>query len=109
MLAKCKRDNELTPEKTMLVKDSQRGIRKRCKECLNAPRRKNKPTVYEMSRMATTYLHEDIEDLLSFGSTYNEILERGGFSTWDAMYRSLKRRERYDLIEQLRAKKKASV
>jgi hypothetical protein len=60
-----------------------------------------------MNRMATTYLHEDLEDLLSFGSTYSEILERGGFSDWRSMRRSLKSRDRWDLIEQLREKKLA--
>jgi hypothetical protein len=54
----------------------------------------------------TTDLHEDIEDLLNFGATYKEILSRAGFSgRWDTMYRSLKRRDRWDLIERLREKK----
>jgi hypothetical protein len=58
-----------------------------------------------MLRQATDFLHEDLEDLLNYGATYNEILQRGGYSTWDSMYRSLKRRGRTDLIERLKAKK----
>jgi AraC-like DNA-binding protein len=58
-----------------------------------------------MTRMATTYLHEDVEDLLNYGSTYHEIIERSGFSNWDAMHKSFKRRGRQDLIDAMREKK----
>lgn len=102
----CKNGHEFTEENTLWHRDELRGrTRRRCKKCKNDFRRKDKPTVTEMSRMATTYLHEDLEDLLKFGATYEEILERGGFSDWGSMYRSLKRRERWDLIEKLREKK----
>lgn len=101
----CKRGHVLDEKNTLLVNDSQRGIRKRCKECLNAPRRTGRPTVYMKSGQLTTEHHEDIEDLLSFGATFKEIIERGPFSSWDAMHRSLKRRERFDLIEKLKEKR----
>jgi hypothetical protein len=58
-----------------------------------------------MLKQATDFLHEDIEDLLNLGATYNEILDRGGYSTWDSMHRSLKRRGRTDLIDRLKAQK----
>ena len=102
----------LTEENTTWVKRGDRpGLRRRCKDCKleYEHKRRGKPTGEpsrrEMLIQATDYLHEDIEDLLNFGATYNEILERGGYSTWDAMHRSLKRRERHDLIERLKAQK----
>lgn len=109
----CKNRHVRTEENTSWVKasDKKAGVRRRCLDCRReAPLNgrgnlKGGPSRAEMSRMATTYLHEDLEDLLSYGSTYNEILERGGFSNWGTMYRSLKRRERYDLIAALKEKK----
>lgn len=59
-----------------------------------------------MKSMATTYLHEDIEDLLNFGATYHEILERGGFSSWNKLQVSLKSRGRTDLLDRLYERKK---
>lgn len=67
------------------------------------------PSRAEMLRQATDYLHEDIEDLLNFGATYNEIIERGGFANWDSLRRSLKRRGKDDLLNRLYEKKAASV
>ena len=62
-----------------------------------------------MSAQATTFLHEDIQDLLEFGATYNEIITRSGFYDWSTMHRSLKRRGRQDLIDAIREKKAAAV
>jgi len=59
-----------------------------------------------MKTLATTYLHEDIEDLLNFGATYHEILSRGGFSSWNKLQVSLKRRGRTDLLDRLYERKK---
>jgi hypothetical protein len=58
-----------------------------------------------MLKQATDFLHEDIEDLLNLGATYNEIINRGGYADWNNMYKSLKRRGRTDLIERMRAQK----
>lgn len=62
---------------------------------------------HERSRQITDYAHEDVEDLLRFGATYKELLTRTGYSSRDALYRSLKRRGRQDLIDAIRAKKVA--
>jgi len=62
-----------------------------------------------MQRQATDFLHEDIEDLLKFGATFSEIIERVGYTDWNTMQKSLKRRGRTDLLEALRAKKRAAV
>lgn len=105
----CNRGHELTDDNVALHKRGDRpGYRKRCLACKRDSYNSNgQPTVYIKGGRLTTDLHEDIEDLLRFGATYNEILERAGFSgRWDTMYRSLKRRGRWDLIEQLREKKK---
>jgi len=111
-LTVCAKGHVLTEENTGWHKDTARNrVRRRCLTCkaeYEATRRggyKDSPSRAEMLRQATDFLHEDIEDLLNYGATFNEILDRGGYSTWDAMYRSLKRRERFDLIERLRAQK----
>lgn len=58
-----------------------------------------------MLKQATDFLHEDIEDLIRFGATYSEIIERGGYANWGNMYKSLKRRGREDLIQKMREKR----
>lgn len=113
MVEKCKNDHVRTEENTSWVKasDKKAGIRRRCLDCRReAPLNgrgnlKGGPSRAEMSRMATTYLHEDLEDLLSYGSTYNEIMERSGFHDWSTMLRSLKSRNRQDLIDAIREKR----
>lgn len=104
----CSNGHVLTEENTGWHKDTARNrVRKRCLTCKRSslPTPKGTPSRAEMLKQATDFLHEDIEDLLNFGATYNEILDRGGYSTWDAMYRSLKRRGRIDLIDRLKAQK----
>lgn len=109
----CRNGHVRTEENTRWHKDTSRNrVRKRCLDCKKDSDKRDhggRPTVYEMARQATDYLHEDIEDLLKFGATYKEILERGGYSSWNVMYKSLKRRGRFDLIDALREKKAASV
>jgi hypothetical protein len=101
----------LTEENTTWVKRGDRpGLRRRCKPCRLVDDHKRRPptgepTIIEMTRQATDYLHEDVEDLLNFGATFNEIIERGGYSTWGSMRRSLQRRGRTDLLERLKEKK----
>lgn len=108
MIETCKNGHPFTEENTLWHKDLSRGrTRRRCKECKNGFRRKGGVCAAEQAAQATTYAHEDLEDLLSFGATFQEILERGPYSSWNAMYRGLKRRGREDLIEQLRQKKAA--
>lgn len=110
MIETCKNGHVRTEENTSMVKDNSRGrVRKRCLDC---KRRAYQPTpgapAHERSIQLTDYGHEDIEDLIRFGATYPEIIARGPYASWDTLYRSLKRRERWDLIEALRAKKRLS-
>lgn len=113
MIEVCSNGHIRTKENTRWHKDTSRNrVRMRCADCKAEHMRRNRPNgpdAAEMRYNATTFLHEDLEDLLNFGATWEEILERGGYSCWNTMYKSLKRRERFDLIERLRAKKKAAV
>ena len=61
--------------------------------------------VVSASRQRTDDAHEDLEDLLRFGATYSEIMERGPFASWDTLRKSLKRRGRDDLLDAMRLKK----
>lgn len=112
MVELCKNGHVRTEENTYWHKDTSRNrLRRRCAPCKREhenARNPDGPSAVEMSKQATTFLHEDIEDLLSHGATYSEILERGGYSCWNTMYKSLKRRGRFDLIDALREKKVAS-
>lgn len=103
----CNRGHEQTDENISWHKRGDRpGYRKRCLPCKRESYNSNgQPTVYMKSGQLTTEHHEDIEDLLRFGATYKEILDRGPFASWDTMRRSLKRRGREDLIEKLVEKK----
>lgn len=109
----CKNGHVRTEENTRWYKDTSRNrVRKRCADCKREADRKRKPdgpNAAEMSMQATDFLHEDIEDFLRYGATWQEILERGGYCDWNTMYKSLKRRGRFDLIDALREKKAASV
>jgi hypothetical protein len=102
----CANNHVRTEQNTSLVKCGRGEKRKRvCLDCRNEARRSGKPAAHELQKQRTDNLHEDIEDLLRFGATFEEILNRGGFSTWKSMKSSLKRRERFDLIEKLELKK----
>ena len=107
----CSNGHTRTAENTTWHKDGSR-LRKRCKDCKAAYARQTRPdgpSASEMRRQATDFLHEDIEDLLRFGATYAEIIERGGYCDWNTMQKSFKRRGRTDLLEAMRAKKRAAV
>ena len=102
----CKNGHVFTEENTLWHRDEARGrTRRRCKECKNGFRRQGKPLVTELAAQNTTYHMEDLEDLLRFGATWGEILERGPYSRWDTMSRAVKRRGRLDLLEQLQHRK----
>lgn len=103
----CNRGHELTEDNVALHKRGDRpGYRKRCLACKRESYNSNgQPTVYMKASRLTTERHEDVEDLIKFGATYEDILQRAGFASWDTLYRSLKRRDRWDLIEKLREKK----
>lgn len=45
---------------------------------------------------------EDIEDLMRFGATYHEIMERGAYKSVDSLRRALKRSGREDLWDRLK-------
>jgi hypothetical protein len=106
LIETCKAGHAFTEENTLWHKDKGRNrLRKRCKECKNAYRRTGTPNAAERSIQVTDYAHEDVEDLIRFGATYKELITRTGFSSWDTLHRSLKRRGRQDLIDAIRAKK----
>lgn len=107
MTETCNRGHELTEDNIAWHKRGDRpGYRKRCLACKRESYNSNgQPTVYMKSGRLTTERHEDIEDLIRFGATFEEIVERGGFSSWDTLRRSLKRRGREDILEKLYEKK----
>lgn len=109
----CKNGHERTDSNTSFVRDNARNrVRKRCLDCRNAKRtdvlNKGAGTNHrnDLKRLATDYLHEDIEDLLRFGATFHEIIQRGGYSSWNTLKQSLHRRGRTDLLEQLKERRK---
>ena len=103
----CKNGHERTEENTSWVKRGDRpGMRRRCLACRKEKYVPNgKPSVIEETVKNTDYKHEDLEDLLRFGASFEEIMERGGFASWSGMVRSLRRRGREDLIDKLWHKK----
>jgi len=104
----CKNGHVRTEENTRWHRDGSK-VRKRCRDCKNAHNRATRggpgPSASEMRKQATDFLHEDIEDLLKFGATYHEIIERSGYCDWNTMMKSLKRRGRTDLLDAMKAKK----
>lgn len=106
MVEKCKNGHVRTEENTSWVKDKTRpGLRRRCRDCKRGKYLKGGLPAHEKSIQITDNRHEDIEDLIGFGATYEEIIARGGFSCWNDMQKSLKRRDRGDLIEAIQLKK----
>lgn len=106
-MEQCKNGHVRTGENTRWHKDGNR-TRRRCIDCKNEYNRatySNGPSGSDMKRLATDFLHEDIEDLLKFGATYNEIIDRSGYCDWNTMMKSLKRRGRIDLLDAMKAKK----
>jgi hypothetical protein len=107
----CANGHVRTEANTRYYRDNARNrVRIRCLDCRKAryvP--KEGPTAAEQKQMATTHAHEDIEDLLSYGASYEEIIKRVPFSSWNKMQRSLKRRGRQDLLDALYAKKEAAA
>lgn len=102
----CKNGHELTEENSLWHKDSGRNrLRRRCRECKNGSRRSGKPDAAAMSVQRTTELHEDVEDMIRFGATFQEIVQRSGFKNWTQLRESLNRRGRVDLLEKLRTKR----
>lgn len=98
----CTNGHTRTEQNTSFVKCGRGDKRKRvCLDCRNEARRSGRPAAHELQAKRTTELHEDIEDLLKFGATYEEIIQRSGYSNWDRMRKSLKSRDRDDLIEKL--------
>lgn len=103
----CINGHTRTKQNTSYHKDNQRNRMKRvCLDCKTAKRERNgKPTAVQLTAQRTTDLHEDVEDLLRFGATYEEIITRAGFTTAKGLRQSLRRRERFDLLEQLQVRK----
>lgn len=80
-------------------------LKRVCLECKTAKRERNgKPAAHELTAQRTTELHEDIADLVRFGATFEEIISRGGFSSWKLLKESLRLRGQVELLEQVQAK-----
>lgn len=104
----CINGHTRTEQNTSLVKCGRGDKRKRvCLDCRKL-RNSGKPAAHELQAQRTTELHEDIEDLLKFGASFQEIIQRSGYSSWERMRRSLKSRGRDDLIEKLKSRSTAA-
>lgn len=105
-MEKCKNGHVRTEENTSWVKRGDRpGKRRRCLDCKRGKYLKGGTPAHEKSIQITDAKHEDLEDLIRFGATFEEIMERGGYASWGGMVRSLKVRGRDDLIAKLWHKK----
>lgn len=109
----CRNGHVRTESNTSFVRDNARNrIRKRCLDCRHEKRTdvQNKGAgtnhANDLKKLATDYLHEDIEDLLRFGATFHEIIQRGGYSSWSTLSQSLRRRGRTDLLDKLKERRK---
>lgn len=60
------------------------------------------------SKTLQQYRMEDIEDLLNFGATFEEIIERSAYNSWEYMRRALRCADRLDLLERMKEKKRAA-
>lgn len=103
----CFNGHERTEKNTRWNKRGRGEQLKRiCLDCRHDKRsRTGKPTAVELQVKRTTELHEDIEDMIRFGATFEEIVQRSGYSNWDKLRASLNRRGRTDLLEKLRTKR----
>lgn len=98
----CINGHERTMENTSLVKRGRGEHRKRvCLDCRRESRRTGRPAAHELTAQRTTELHEDVEDLLQFGATLAELVERAGFSSLKRLKESLRRRDRDDLLAKI--------
>lgn len=99
----CKNGHTRTEENTTLVQEKARNrVRKTCLDC----RRKGGPSTAELSGQRRRERIEDIEDLIRFGSTFEEIVERSYYANWERMSRVLREAGRQDLLDTLRMKRK---
>ena len=102
----CKNGHVRTEENTSFVKDTARNrVRKRCLDC----RRKGTPDSRDLKVQAMGYRHEDIEDLIRFGATFEEIIQRSGYANWLQMSRSLREAGRQDLLDKMRHRRGAPI
>lgn len=98
----CKNGHLRTEENTAFHLNGA-GTRRdrRCLDCRNKVSPQIAPKVTWTERI------EDIEDLIRFGSSFSEIMERGSFNTWNNMRNALRIKGRHDLIEILKRKQAA--
>jgi hypothetical protein len=98
----CKNGHVRTEANTSWVKESGRAKpRIRCLDCRREAYAA-KPRVDPAQRLRERI--EDIEDLLRFGATLNEIVERSAYKNWESMREALVKAGRDDLLELLKAK-----
>jgi len=81
-------------------------LKRICLDCRREKANRNgKPDAAAQQVQRTTELHEDVEDMIKFGATFHEIVQRSGYSSWAQLRGSLRRRGRTDLLEKLRTKR----
>lgn len=102
----CHNGHVRTAENTRWYKHG-RGdkLKRRCDDCRKAKTNTGRPSSLMLSKQRTTELHEDIADMIRFGSSFSEIVERSGYASWESMRKSLTRRGRTDLLEVMRKKR----
>lgn len=95
----CKNGHERTESNTSYTKITGRNsMRRWCLDCRNdTPPLTDTRTVDE--RM------EDIEDLVRFGATFEEIMSRGGFNTWNNLRNACNRKGKTELLDKLKKRK----
>lgn len=79
-------------------------LKRRCTDC-KKKYNNGKPDAAAQKVQRCNELHEDVEDMIRYGATFEEIVQRSGYSTWHGLRASLKGRGRTDLLEKLRTKR----
>ena len=98
----CINGHTRTEENTRWHKRGRGEQRKRV--CLDCKREKRvNPSQHRQSSVADR--HEDVADLLRFGATFNEIVERSGYTCWETLSRSLRAAGKLELLEAVRLKR----
>lgn len=106
----CSKGHELAGDNLVI-----HGKRKRCKTCKREYERarrgglKGTNPLIEASQALTRNRIEDIEDLLSFGATFHEIVSRSGYTKAGDIYRVLRNAGKHDVLEKLKQRREASA
>lgn len=80
---------------------AKKNWKKQCKKCSKVVNGRGSKYLMTIKKQDSEYRIEDVEDLLDFGEKFTDIIFRAGYASWDSLHKSLKRRDRYDLIEKM--------